>query len=70
MTLDLTPMLAIPTDDATVRANDMAHVLHSWAAQGHIDAMPIAGGEGAWFWNAEGRRFLDFSSQLVNVNIG
>jgi taurine---2-oxoglutarate transaminase len=32
--------------------------------------MPIAGGEGAWFWNAEGRRFLDFSSQLVNVNIG
>ncbi len=70
MTLDLTPTLAIPTDDATVRANDMAHVLHSWAAQGHIDAMPIAGGEGAWFWNAEGRRFLDFSSQLVNVNIG
>ncbi len=70
MTLDLTPTLAIPTDDATVRANDMAHVLHSWAAQGHIDAMPIAGGEGAWFWNAEGRRYLDFSSQLVNVNIG
>ncbi len=72
MTLDATrtDALAIPTDDATVRANDMAHVLHSWAAQGHIDAMPIAGGEGAWFWNADGRRFLDFSSQLVNVNIG
>jgi taurine--2-oxoglutarate transaminase len=68
--LDETALSTVPTDDATVRRNDMAHVLHSWAAQGHIDAMPVSGGEGAWFWNADGRRFLDFSSQLVNVNIG
>ncbi|MFI5074695.1 MAG: aspartate aminotransferase family protein [Actinomycetales bacterium] len=68
--LDETGLLSFPTDEETVRKNDMAHVLHSWAAQGHIDAMPIAGGEGAWFWDPNGRRYLDFSSQLVNVNIG
>ena len=69
-TLDETGLLSFPTDEETVRKNDMAHVLHSWAAQGHIDAVPIAGGEGAWFWDPNGRRYLDFSSQLVNVNIG
>ena len=68
--LDETGLLSFPTDEETVRKNDMAHVLHSWAAQGHIDAVPIAGGEGAWFWDPNGRRYLDFSSQLVNVNIG
>ena len=68
--LDQTGLLSFPTDEETVRTNDMAHVLHSWAAQGHIDAVPIAGGEGAWFWDPNGRRYLDFSSQLVNVNIG
>jgi taurine--2-oxoglutarate transaminase len=32
--------------------------------------MCIAGAEGAYFWDYDGNRFLDFSSQLVNVNIG
>ena len=58
------------SDDATVRADDRAHVFHSWSAQGLIDPMPIAGAEGSHFWDYSGRRFLDFSSQLVNVNIG
>jgi taurine--2-oxoglutarate transaminase len=49
---------------------DRAHVFHSWSAQGRIDPMVIAGGEGAWVWDEEGRRHLDFSSQLMNVNIG
>ena len=30
----------------------------------------VAGGEGAWFWDEDGNRYLDFSSQLVNLNIG
>jgi taurine--2-oxoglutarate transaminase len=32
--------------------------------------MPIAGAEGSHFWDYSGKRYLDFSSQLVNVNIG
>jgi taurine--2-oxoglutarate transaminase len=58
------------TDDATVRADDRAHVFHSWSAQGLIDPMPLAGASGSYFWDYSGRRYLDFSSQLVNVNIG
>jgi taurine--2-oxoglutarate transaminase len=57
-------------DDTTVRADDRAHVFHSWSAQGAIDPLPIAGGEGSHFWDYEGKRYLDFSSQLVNLNIG
>ncbi|HZM74948.1 MAG TPA: aspartate aminotransferase family protein [Candidatus Limnocylindrales bacterium] len=47
-----------------------AHVFHSWSAQAGVDPMVVAGGEGAWFWDENGRRYLDFSSQLVNLNLG
>jgi taurine--2-oxoglutarate transaminase len=57
-------------DEATVRANDRRHVFHSWSAQALIDPLPLAGGEGAWFWDYNGKRYLDFSSQLVNANLG
>ena len=53
-----------------VAAADRAHVFHSWSAQGLISPLPIAGAEGSWFWDYEGNRYLDFSSQLVNTNIG
>ena len=61
----------IDTDaEATVRANDRGHVFHSWSAQGAIDPLPVAGGEGSTFWDYNGNRYLDFSSQLVNLNLG
>ncbi len=50
--------------------DDRAHVFHSWSAQGLIDPVVVAGGEGAWFWDEQGTRYLDFSSQLVNLNLG
>ena len=49
---------------------DRAHVFHSWSAQGAITPLPIAGGLGSYFWDFDGNRFLDFSSQLVFTNIG
>ena len=58
------------TDEATVRANDRGHVFHSWSAQALIDPLPVAGGEGSEFWDYQGNRYLDFSSQLVNLNLG
>ena len=61
---------ADPARDARIRELSRAHVLTSWSAQKAIDPLPIAGGEGAWFWDYQGRRFLDFTSQLVNVNLG
>ncbi len=59
-----------PARGAEVFALDRAHVFHSWSAQGPLSPMVIAGGEGSYVWDYDGNRFLDFSSQLVNVNIG
>jgi len=50
--------------------NDRAHVFHSWSAQGALKPVVIDGAQGSWMWDEDGRRYLDFSSQLVNVNIG
>ena len=55
---------------ATAYANDRAHVFHSWSAQGLIDPIVVAGASGSRFWDDKGHTWLDFSSQLVNVNIG
>jgi taurine--2-oxoglutarate transaminase len=59
-----------PVRGAEVFALDRAHVFHSWSAQGGLKPLPIAGGEGSYVWDYDGNRYLDFSSQLVNTNIG
>jgi taurine--2-oxoglutarate transaminase len=64
------PLDGIPADEARVRALDRAHVFHSWSAQGAIDPLPIASAKGSYFTDFAGKRYLDFASQLVNVNIG
>jgi taurine--2-oxoglutarate transaminase len=55
---------------ATAYANDRAHVFHSWSAQGLIQPVVIAGAKGSRIWDDKGNTWLDFASQLVNVNIG
>ena len=49
---------------------DRAHVFHSWSAQATLNPFVIAGGSGSTIWDFDGNTFLDFSSQLVNTNIG
>jgi taurine---2-oxoglutarate transaminase len=49
---------------------DRAHVFHSWSAQGTLNPFIIAGALGSTVWDYDGKNYLDFSSQLVNVNIG
>jgi len=49
---------------------DREYVFHSWSAQAALKPMCIAGADGSYVWDYDGNRFLDFSSQLVNVNIG
>ena len=63
-------MAADPAEGTRVFDLDRSYVFHSWSAQGSLNPMCIAGAEGAYFWDYDGNRFLDFSSQLVNVNIG
>jgi taurine--2-oxoglutarate transaminase len=57
-------------DKSEIKKLDSAHVFHSWSAQGLIDPLAIAGGAGAEFWDFDGNRYLDFSSQLINLNLG
>jgi 4-aminobutyrate aminotransferase and related aminotransferases len=56
--------------ERAVRADDRAHVFHSWSAQAQIDPLPIAAGAGSTFWDYDGNAYLDFGSQLVNLNLG
>ena len=59
-----------PADGTLAYDLDRAHVFHSWNAQGSLKPFVVAGGAGSTVWNFEGEKFLDFSSQLVNTNIG
>jgi taurine--2-oxoglutarate transaminase len=56
--------------NADVVALDRANIFHSWSAQKTLTPLPIAGGAGSTVWDHDGNTFLDFSSQLVNTNIG
>ena len=49
---------------------DRAHVFHSWSAQAHLKPMTVIAAAGSYVWDGEGNRLLDFSSQMVNTNIG
>src|ERR1700745_2764804 len=46
------------------------HTLLEWSAQSKVDPIPIARAKGIYFWTPEGKRFIDFNSQLMWVNIG
>lgn len=57
-------------EEKQTRANDRAHVFHSWSAQAKIDPQPLAAASGAWVFDYEGKGYLDLGSQLVSANLG
>ena len=46
------------------------HTIYEWSAQSKVDPIPVARAKGIYFWTPEGKRFIDFNSQLMCVNIG
>src|ERR671917_2669518 len=46
------------------------HTLFEWSAQAAVDPIPVARSKGIYFYTPEGKRYLDFNSQLMCVNIG
>jgi taurine---2-oxoglutarate transaminase len=46
------------------------YTFYSWSIQSATNPIPMARAEGIYFWDAEGKRYIDFSSQLMNMNIG
>ncbi|WP_312211374.1 aspartate aminotransferase family protein [Pseudescherichia sp.] len=69
MKLALQNEMALTNND-DVRQMDRSYVFHSWSTQGNLNPLVIAGAEGCELWDYDGNSWLDFSSQLVNVNIG
>ncbi len=46
------------------------HTIYEWSAQRTVDPIPVARAKGVYFWTPEGKRYIDFNSQLMCVNIG
>ncbi|TXD32125.1 aminotransferase class III-fold pyridoxal phosphate-dependent enzyme [Lujinxingia vulgaris] len=46
------------------------HTMYTWAAGDNVEPIPVERAEGVYFYTPEGKRFLDFNSQLMSVNIG
>jgi taurine--2-oxoglutarate transaminase len=46
------------------------HTVFEWSAQSKVDPIPVARSKGVYFWTPEGKRYLDFNSQLMCVNVG
>ncbi len=53
-----------------IKKLDREHVLHSWSVQGTLDPTVVTKAEGIYFYDADGKKYYDMSSQLVNLNIG
>jgi taurine--2-oxoglutarate transaminase len=51
-------------------AMNKEYTFFSWSAQGALNPIPVTRAEGVYFWDADGKRYLDFASQLVNQNVG
>ncbi|KAA3632055.1 MAG: aminotransferase class III-fold pyridoxal phosphate-dependent enzyme [Proteobacteria bacterium] len=60
----------IPEHDVEwIQEAHATHYLQSWSTQGG-KPLVVAGASGSWFWDSDGKRYLDFQSQLVNANLG
>ena len=57
-------------DAAAVREKERKYVLHPWAVQSKVDAPLMVRAKGITLWDADGKEYLDFSSQLCNVHLG
>ena len=58
------------TNHADLAARNRAYTLASWTMQAAWNPISMTRAEGVYFWDADGKRYLDWSSQLINVNIG
>src|SRR3954465_9354874 len=69
-TIETNPQPTDPQLGQQVVEEAKRFVLHSWSVQSALNPIAVAGAEGRYFWDYDGKRYLDFASQLVNVSIG
>ncbi|MBU0763195.1 MAG: aminotransferase class III-fold pyridoxal phosphate-dependent enzyme [Bacteroidetes bacterium] len=58
------------TEKEQIRSNNLDYTLFSWSAQGGLNPIIAEKAKGIYIWDKDGKRIIDFSSQLMNVNIG
>ena len=59
-----------PASAAAIIEKNKEFTFFSWAAQAAVNPIPVARAQGVYFWDVDGKRYIDFSSQLMNMNIG
>jgi taurine---2-oxoglutarate transaminase len=61
-------MTEIP--DSEIASLSMDHNFWTWSAQGKVNPIPVKKAEGVYFWDVDGKKYLDFNSMTMCVNIG
>lgn len=61
-------MIELP--DSEILPLNLEHSFWTWSAQGKVNPIPVTGAKGVYFWDADGKRYLDFNSMTMCVNIG
>lgn len=56
--------------DSEILSLSKEHVFWTWSAQGKVDPIPVDRAEGVYFWDVQGKRYLDLNSMTMCVNIG
>ena len=62
--------IATGTDSKEIVQNNLDYTLFSWSKQKGIDPIAFKYGDGVYLYDYDGKRYIDFSSGLMNVNIG
>ena len=60
----------IELDDLDILPLSLEHNFWTWSAQKKVHPIPIKNAKGVYFWDIQGKRYLDFNSMVMNVNIG
>ena len=68
--MTMTPTTTASLTGADIVALSKKHTISEWAVQGAVDPIPVERAEGIYFYTPEGKRYIDFNSQLMSVNIG
>jgi len=61
-------MINIPDDE--ILPQSMEHSFWTWSAQAKVSPIPVTRAKGVYFWDEQGKRYLDFNSMVMCVNIG
>ena len=61
-------MFDLPDDQIVPLSKD--HVFWTWSAQAKVNPIPVKRAKGVYFWDTDGKRYLDFNSMTMCVNIG